>query len=185
MAQCSARGRRAHCAVAGWVCRRHRRANEPLVFMPLPASAFQSAARQQVAIRHVSARFCRRRAARMRSSASSRRERSTGAPAGRGTARFHAGGAADSVAGDVVDWVHERGINAATVPLLRTAIGDSDWCVRRLAAPILGRVSRSVRDAGDARGARRARGRNARDGSARARLRRRHSHGRPARRPTA
>ncbi len=53
---------------------------------------------------------------------------------------FTAGGSPDSLGRDVVDWVHEREIDPATVPLLQAAIGDQDWCVRRLAAPILGHV---------------------------------------------
>lgn len=52
---------------------------------------------------------------------------------------FRAGGSADSVARDIATWVHHD-VDAATVPLLRTAIADSDWCVRRFAAPLLGRV---------------------------------------------
>lgn len=53
---------------------------------------------------------------------------------------FMPGGSADSLGRDVVSWVHEREIDPATVPLLRVAIADQDWCVRRLAAPILGHV---------------------------------------------
>ena len=115
-------------------------ANEPWVFVPLPASTFQSAARQLPAD-----------TARVR--ALLQAARGTNAVVCELAARtvdgrfgwssdgmFTAGGAADSVAGNVVEWVHDRGISAATVPLLRAAIGDSDWCVRRLAAPILGRV---------------------------------------------
>src|SRR4051812_17803293 len=115
-------------------------ANEPLVFMPLPASAFQSAARQQVAdssrvrallqaARGTNALVCELAARTI-----------DGRSGWSSDGAFIAGGAADSAAGDVVDWVHDRGISAATVPLLRTAISDSDWCVRRLAAPLLGRV---------------------------------------------
>lgn len=52
---------------------------------------------------------------------------------------FRAGGSGDSVARDVASWIHHD-VDRASVPLLRTAIADSDWCVRRLAAPLLGRV---------------------------------------------
>jgi HEAT repeat protein len=53
---------------------------------------------------------------------------------------FTPGGSPDSLGRDVMSWVHERKIDPSTVPLLRTAIADQDWCVRRLAAPILGHV---------------------------------------------
>ena len=52
---------------------------------------------------------------------------------------FRAGGSADSLARDVTSWVHHEGIDATAVPLLRAALSDADWCVRRLAAPVLGR----------------------------------------------
>ncbi len=115
-------------------------ANERSVFVPLPASAFQPAPRQQPAdssrvrallqaARGTNALVCELAARTI-----------DGRSGWSSDGGFMGGGAADSVAGDVVDWIHERGISAATVPLLRTAIGDSDWCVRRLAAPILGRV---------------------------------------------
>jgi hypothetical protein len=115
-------------------------ANEPWVFVPLPASTFQSAARQLPAD-----------TARVR--ALLQAARGTNAVVCELAARtvdgrsgwssddmLTARGTADSAAGDVVEWVHDREISAATVPLLRAAIGDSDWCVRRIAAPILGRV---------------------------------------------
>ncbi|MFL5393377.1 MAG: hypothetical protein ACJ79G_11115, partial [Myxococcales bacterium] len=47
---------------------------------------------------------------------------------------FRPGGSVDSVAADVVTWVHHHDVDATAVPLLRTALADSDWCVRRLAA---------------------------------------------------
>jgi HEAT repeat protein len=53
---------------------------------------------------------------------------------------FSPGASADSLGHDVVSWVHERKLDPSTVPLLRAAITDQDWCVRRLAAPILGHV---------------------------------------------
>jgi hypothetical protein len=53
---------------------------------------------------------------------------------------WRAGGSADSLARDVVAWVHRHEPDATTVSVLRTAIADSDPCVRRLAAPLLGRV---------------------------------------------
>lgn len=52
---------------------------------------------------------------------------------------FRAGGAADSLARDVVGLARHEGIDPNSVPVLRAALGDSDWCVRRLAAPLLGR----------------------------------------------
>jgi len=57
-----------------------------------------------------------------------------------GDGDFMPGGSADSLGRDVMSWVHEREVDPATVPLLRAAIADQDWCVRRLAAPILGHV---------------------------------------------
>ena len=53
---------------------------------------------------------------------------------------FSPGGSADSLGRDVVSWVHDRQIDPVNVPILRAAIADQDWCVRRLAAPILGHV---------------------------------------------
>jgi hypothetical protein len=52
---------------------------------------------------------------------------------------FRAGGS-DSLVGDVVEWAHDRQVDATAVPALRAALADPDWCVRRLAAPLLGRV---------------------------------------------
>ena len=53
---------------------------------------------------------------------------------------FRAGAAGDSVSRDVVTWIRHQQIGATSVPLLRAALADSDWCVRRLAAPLLARV---------------------------------------------
>jgi len=114
--------------------------NDRWVFVPLPASAFQSAPRQQPsdssrvrallqAARGTNALVCELAARTV-----------DGRSGWSSDGGLTAGGAADSVIGDVVESIHERGISAATVPLLRAAIGDPDWCVRRLAAPILGRV---------------------------------------------
>lgn len=50
------------------------------------------------------------------------------------------GASSDSVARDVVSWVHHHEVDASAVPVLRSALADSDACVRRLAAPLLGRV---------------------------------------------
>ncbi len=49
-------------------------------------------------------------------------------------------GATDSLARDVVSWVQHREVDATAVPVLRDALMDGDRCVRRLAAPMLGRV---------------------------------------------
>jgi hypothetical protein len=46
----------------------------------------------------------------------------------------------DPAARTLVDDVLMRNADAAAVPALRTALGDADACVRRVAAPILGRV---------------------------------------------
>ncbi len=113
---------------------------ERSVFVPLPASAFQPAPRREPAdsarvrallqaARGTNALVCELAARTI-----------DGHSGWSSSGAFIAGGATDSVAGDVVEWIHERGISAGAVPLLRTAIADSDWCVRRLAAPILGRV---------------------------------------------
>ena len=53
---------------------------------------------------------------------------------------FRAGAAGDPSAGDAVRWVRNERIDPASVPLLRAAIADSDWCVRRFAAPLLARI---------------------------------------------
>ena len=111
-------------------------ANEPWVFVPLPASTFQSAPRQEQAdsarvrallqaARGTNALVCELAARTV-----------DGRSGWSSDGVFTAGGAADSVAGNLMEWVHDREISAATVPLLRAAIGDSDWCVRRIAAPI-------------------------------------------------
>lgn len=52
---------------------------------------------------------------------------------------FHAGGSSDSLARDVSSWVHHDEVDPTAIPLLGAALGDPDWCVRRLAAPVLGR----------------------------------------------
>ena len=53
---------------------------------------------------------------------------------------FRAGASSDSLASDVVAWVQRRAVDATAVPMLRAALADPDWCVRRLAAPLLARV---------------------------------------------
>ncbi len=53
---------------------------------------------------------------------------------------FTAGSSADSTARDVATWLHHGDVHAGAVPILRAALADPDWCVRRLAAPLLGRV---------------------------------------------
>jgi HEAT repeat protein len=53
---------------------------------------------------------------------------------------FRVGSSADSAARDVVSWVQRHEVEPNAVPILRSALGDPDWCVRRLAAPLLGRV---------------------------------------------
>jgi hypothetical protein len=52
---------------------------------------------------------------------------------------FHPGDASDSIAGNVARAVHSD-VEPAALPVLREALSDTDWCVRRLAAPLLGRV---------------------------------------------
>jgi hypothetical protein len=51
---------------------------------------------------------------------------------------FRPGGSIDSASDDVVRWVTHHDVDATAVSLLRVAIADPDWCVRRLAAPLLG-----------------------------------------------
>jgi hypothetical protein len=53
---------------------------------------------------------------------------------------FGAGGSGDPAARDVMTWVRHEKVDATSVPLLRAALADSDWCVRRFAAPLLARV---------------------------------------------
>ena len=54
----------------------------------------------------------------------------------------------DSLARDLVTWMHHREIDAVAVPVLRNALADTDPCVRRLAAPLLARIrDRSARQA--------------------------------------
>jgi HEAT repeat protein len=55
-------------------------------------------------------------------------------------ANFRAGSSSDAVARDAVTWVRHEKVDAAAVPLLRAALADSDWCVRRFAAPLLARI---------------------------------------------
>lgn len=55
-------------------------------------------------------------------------------------ASFRAGGSSDAVARDVMAWVRHEKVDATAVPLLRAALADSDWCVRRVAAPLLARI---------------------------------------------
>jgi hypothetical protein len=50
------------------------------------------------------------------------------------------GGSSDSLARDVVQWVQHQEVDASAVPVLGTALSDTDACVRRLAAPLLGRI---------------------------------------------
>jgi hypothetical protein len=53
---------------------------------------------------------------------------------------FRPGASGSPLAVDVVSWIHHRDVDASSVPTLRAALADSDWCVRRLAAPLLGRI---------------------------------------------
>jgi hypothetical protein len=53
---------------------------------------------------------------------------------------FRPGGSDNPLASDITTWIHHREIDASSVPVLRAALADSDWCVRRLAAPLLGRI---------------------------------------------
>lgn len=50
------------------------------------------------------------------------------------------GSSGDSASRDVMTWVHHRAVDATAVPVLREALADADACVRRLAAPLLGRI---------------------------------------------
>jgi hypothetical protein len=61
---------------------------------------------------------------------------------------FRAGASSDPAAGDVMTWARHEKVGAAAVPLLRAALADSDWCVRRFAAPLLARIdAESAREA--------------------------------------
>lgn len=53
---------------------------------------------------------------------------------------FRVGGSSDPATRDVVTWVNHREVDPAAVPLLRVALTDADWCVRRFAAPLLAHV---------------------------------------------
>ena len=53
---------------------------------------------------------------------------------------FRAGGSSDAAAGVIVGAVPHARVTAAAVPVLSRALADPDWCVRRLAAPLLGRA---------------------------------------------
>jgi len=53
---------------------------------------------------------------------------------------FGIAASADSGARDVASWVHEREVDATAVPVLRDGLADADACVRRLSAPLLGRI---------------------------------------------
>ena len=53
---------------------------------------------------------------------------------------FRAGGSSDAAAGAIVGAVPHARVTAAAVPVLSRALADPDWCVRRLAAPLLGRA---------------------------------------------
>ena len=57
-----------------------------------------------------------------------------------GDGNFTAGASGDPVARDIVTWVRHEKVDVAAEPLLRAALADSDWCVRRFAAPLLARV---------------------------------------------
>jgi hypothetical protein len=115
------------------------RANERVVFVPFPATVHGVSAQQRSDSAQVGALL---RAARGTNAIACELAARTvdGRFGWSGDGDFTPGGLADSLGGDVVSWVHERKIDPATVPLLRAAIADQDWCVRRLAAPILGHV---------------------------------------------
>lgn len=53
---------------------------------------------------------------------------------------FRAGGSGDPAVRDIVSWVRHHKVDATSLPVLRAALTDSDWCVRRLAAPLLARI---------------------------------------------
>jgi hypothetical protein len=116
-------------------------AREASVFVPLPASAFQTAPRQQAAdSSRVRALLQAARGTNVLVCELAARTIDGRSGWSSDDGDFMAGGSADSLGRGLVSWVHDRGIDPATVPLLRAALADPDWCVRRLAAPILGRV---------------------------------------------
>ena len=53
---------------------------------------------------------------------------------------FRAGASGSPLAGDVVTWILHREVDRSSIAMLRAALADSDWCVRRLAAPLLSRI---------------------------------------------
>ena len=53
---------------------------------------------------------------------------------------FRPGSAVDSASADVVRWVRHHDVDPTAVPVLRAGLSDPDWCVRRLAAPLLGQA---------------------------------------------
>jgi hypothetical protein len=53
---------------------------------------------------------------------------------------FRAGGSDETTARDIVTVLHHEPVDRTAVPLLRASLADADWCVRRLAAPLLGRA---------------------------------------------
>jgi HEAT repeats len=117
------------------------RANERLVILPFPVGATQAVPERQgmdaprVRALLDAARGANAVACELAAAAVDGHSWSSGGMDG----SFRAGGSGDSVARDVATWIHHD-VDPAAVPLLRTAIADSDWCVRRLAAPLLGRV---------------------------------------------
>jgi len=117
------------------------RTSEPVVFVPFPVGTLQAAQRQQVSD-SAQVRALLQAARGTNSLVCELAARTVDGRFGwsSGDGDFTPGSSADSLGRDVVSWVHERQIDPATVPLLRAAIADQDWCVRRLAAPILGHV---------------------------------------------
>jgi hypothetical protein len=117
------------------------RASKPVVFVPLPVGVAQAAQTRQVSdSAQVRALLQAARGANTLVCELAARTVDGRFGWSSDDGMFSPGGSADSLGRDVVSWVHERQIDPATVPLLRAAIADPDWCVRRLAAPILGHV---------------------------------------------
>lgn len=114
------------------------RKNHNMIFLPLPEASIVAAQRSATdsarvrqllgAARGANALMC---------------DLATGAVDGRfgwsSDDNFTTGGA-DSVSRDVTRWVHEHEVDASALPTLSAGLADADACVRRLSAPLLGRI---------------------------------------------
>jgi HEAT repeat protein len=116
------------------------RKNHSIVFLPLPEPSIAAVSQQVPAADSTRVRQLLDAA---RGANALMCDLATGAVDGRfgwsSDDNFTAGGA-DSVSRAVTRWVHEHDIDATALPTLRAGLADADACVRRLAAPLLGRI---------------------------------------------